>query len=162
MNKEEVTTSVKETDSIEEVEEVVEVEVEEVEEIIPDKKYWDSRYCTLYLNSPNESILPYCVEIADELADSLIEQCINIGGHIVNDENNMPIFEPYSDETKLEMDKNNLRMLRETECFPVINRGQLWYSMLTTEQTEELKKWYEEWLNVTDTLTVPEKLTWLK
>ena len=125
-------------------------------------KYWDYRYCILYMSTPDETNLPYCIEIEDELGDILIEQCINIGGNIVNDENNMPIFEPYSDNMKLEMERNSLRTLRETECFSVINRGQLWYSMLTTEQIEELKKWYEEWLNVTDTLIVPEKPIWLK
>ena len=57
---------------------------------------------------------------------------------------------------------DNLRALREEECFPIINRGQLWYNTLTTEQIEELNDWYQAWLDVTETKTVPEKPNWLK
>ena len=57
--------------------------------------------------------------------------------------------------------KNNLRAKRETECFSIINRGQLWYDTLTEEQKAELKEWYIAWLNVTDTLVIPNKPNWL-
>lgn len=55
-----------------------------------------------------------------------------------------------------------LRQQRETECFSVINRGQLWYETLTETQKEELKIWYQAWLNVTETKVIPEKPSWLK
>ncbi len=58
--------------------------------------------------------------------------------------------------------KDNFRQQREVECFPIINRGQLWYDGLTEEQKIELKKWYQAWLNVTETLEIPEKPSWLK
>ena len=54
------------------------------------------------------------------------------------------------------------RSIRSQVCFPVINRGQLWYNNLTDEQKEELSKWYNEWLNVTTTLVIPETPDWLK
>lgn len=54
------------------------------------------------------------------------------------------------------------RKQRETECFPIINRGKLWYDCLNSEQLAELKKWYHEWLNVTETLVIPVKPKWLK
>lgn len=54
-----------------------------------------------------------------------------------------------------------LRQRREMECFPVINRGQLWYNNLTDWQKESLQQWYEAWLNVTQTLQPPEYLGWL-
>ena len=54
-----------------------------------------------------------------------------------------------------------LRELREKECFSVINRGKLWYDTLTSEQLEELMTWYKEWLNITDTLVIPIKPSWL-
>lgn len=57
---------------------------------------------------------------------------------------------------------NGLRLQREEECFPIINRGELWYSKLTEKQKTELSQWYEEWLDVTDTKVVPAKLMWLK
>lgn len=50
---------------------------------------------------------------------------------------------------------------REKECFPIINRGQLWYEMLTKEQVKELKKWYQAWLDAPKTLVIPESPEWL-
>jgi len=54
-----------------------------------------------------------------------------------------------------------LRRAREAVCFPIINRGQLWYATLTDEQTQELTEWYDAWLNVTETKTEPLKPEWL-
>jgi len=56
---------------------------------------------------------------------------------------------------------SDLRTRREKECFSVINRGQLWYSMLTKTQAAELATWYQTWLTVTDTKVVPERPAWL-
>lgn len=55
----------------------------------------------------------------------------------------------------------DLRTRRETECFSVINRGQLWYEGISITQLLELREWYKAWLKVTETLVVPEKPTWL-
>lgn len=54
-----------------------------------------------------------------------------------------------------------VRLKRENECFPIINRGQLWYDGLTEQQIAELTAWYKDWLNVTQTLAVPKKPEWL-
>lgn len=54
-----------------------------------------------------------------------------------------------------------LRKRRDAECFSYINRGQLWYDKLTDTQRTELAAWYESWLHVTETLTVPDKPSWL-
>lgn len=62
---------------------------------------------------------------------------------------------------KLNAQKDTLRLQREIKCFPVINRGQLWYDTLTEGQMAELKKWYIAWLDVTDTLVVPNKPSWI-
>ena len=51
--------------------------------------------------------------------------------------------------------------MREIECFPIINRGTLWYSKLTVEQMSELDNWYQAWLDVTETKEIPEKPSWL-
>lgn len=56
---------------------------------------------------------------------------------------------------------DEIRLRREQECFSVINRGSLWYEMLTEEQKQELKTWYQAWLDATDTGVVPDKLAWL-
>ena len=67
------------------------------------------------------------------------------------------IYKPYTQEEYI----NNLRAKRETECFLIINRGQLWYDTLNEQQIVELKQWYIDWLDVTDTLEVPIKPSWL-
>jgi hypothetical protein len=53
------------------------------------------------------------------------------------------------------------RKQRETECFPIINRGKLWYDCLTSDQLMELKKWYHDWLDITKTKIIPIKPKWL-
>lgn len=57
--------------------------------------------------------------------------------------------------------KAEYRQRRETECFSVINRGQLWYEGISIQQLLELRQWYKDWLEVTETMVVPEKPTWL-
>lgn len=67
-----------------------------------------------------------------------------------------------TEEQKLEREKQRLRKLREKECFELINRGELWYKRLTDEQKAELDVWYQSWLDVTETLEIPNKPDWLK
>lgn len=55
-----------------------------------------------------------------------------------------------------------LRQLRERECFNAVNRGQVWYELLTDSQKQELKNWYQKWLDVTETFVIPTKPYWLK
>lgn len=55
----------------------------------------------------------------------------------------------------------DIRNLRDNECFSVINRGILWYELLTEQQKVELKKWYNAWLDATDTMVIPKKPSWL-
>lgn len=56
---------------------------------------------------------------------------------------------------------SDLRYKREKQCFPVINRGALWYEHLSKEQKADLDVWYHAWLNVTETRVVPEMPEWL-
>lgn len=58
--------------------------------------------------------------------------------------------------------QNKMRNKRERECFPIINRGDFWYNTLTEIQKDEIQVWYQAWLDVTETLVVPEAPTWLK
>ena len=57
---------------------------------------------------------------------------------------------------KIVEQKNDLRTRRKLICFPIINRGELWYNNLTKVQKEELSTWYIEWLDVTETMEEPE------
>ena len=56
---------------------------------------------------------------------------------------------------------NAMREARVKICFPVINRGKLWYDRLSREQLVELKKWYQAWLDAPDTLIYPVKPVWI-
>ena len=67
------------------------------------------------------------------------------------------VYVLYSEAELEERELSFLRARRNTECFPIINRGQLWYITLTQEQLTELNEWYRAWLDVTDTKIVPER-----
>ena len=68
------------------------------------------------------------------------------------------VWEQMLEQTKL---VDEIRVRREKECFPVVNRGQLWYEKLTDKQRKELQKWYDDWLNATSTQKIPEALSWI-
>ena len=65
-------------------------------------------------------------------------------------------------ELKLEGQKEELRVVRNRECFSVINRGAPWYEKLTDEQKVELEIWYQAWLDAPETMVIPEKPEWLR
>lgn len=54
-----------------------------------------------------------------------------------------------------------IRKEREKECFPIINRGALWYNKLSEEQKQELSEWYEAWLDAPATNVIPDKPLWI-
>lgn len=57
--------------------------------------------------------------------------------------------------------RNVIREQRAKICFPIINRGRLWYDRLTEEQVAELRDWYSAWLDAPDTLIVPKTPEWV-
>ena len=65
------------------------------------------------------------------------------------------------EKIKEEEIKANIRNRRKSECFAYINRGRLWYNKLSDSQLIELSKWYEAWLNATETKVIPKKPIWL-
>lgn len=68
----------------------------------------------------------------------------------------------YKERREKEFSLLRLRQARHDICFPIINRGALWYDSLSNEQKEELKAWYNAWLNVTETFIEPEMPDWLE
>ena len=54
-----------------------------------------------------------------------------------------------------------IRFLRNKICFPIVNRGNVWYRTLTEEQSEELFQWYQAWLSAPTTLVIPETPSWI-
>lgn len=72
----------------------------------------------------------------------------------------------YNDDTQqfslvVSFDLLELRLARQVECFPIINRGYLWYKNLTEAQHAELQTWYQAWLDVTETGLIPPRPQWL-
>lgn len=66
------------------------------------------------------------------------------------------LYHKYTAEEIEQNIKEAIRQRREKECFPIINRGNAWYSLLSFEQREELDKWYIAWLNAPETGEIPE------
>lgn len=69
-----------------------------------------------------------------------------------------------ADKLKADADAAELtviRQRRESECFIYINRGELWYGLLTDEQKAELGEWYLSWLDAPETRTIPTPPVWL-
>lgn len=60
-----------------------------------------------------------------------------------------------------DLDKQTIRENRTRICFPIINRGQLWYDTLTDEQRNELSVWYQEWLDAPQTGVEPNSPEWI-
>lgn len=72
------------------------------------------------------------------------------------------VYTPYTAEELAQIQANKIRARRVTECFPIVNRGALWYDKLTEEQRSELSVWYEAWLDAPATSIIPDMPTWLK
>lgn len=84
------------------------------------------------------------------------DQCARIFGSWVED------TEAGEDAEQVKKVQQNIRARRETECFPIINRGELWYNNLTSAQKAELSDWYTAWLNAPETFEIPTRPDWLK
>ena len=85
----------------------------------------------------------------------------NYGSYYLSEDGALVKNEDKQKEIEEQIELNELRSQREKVCYPIINRGELWYSRLSNEQKEELDDWYQAWLDVTETKVVPEKPEWL-
>lgn len=101
-------------------------------------------------------------EEVDDLTDDEYEDfqlnyecyCIK-DGKVVKDEDRLAdIF--------LERKSQELRDKREKVCFPIVNRGGLWYDLLSEKERADLLEWYMAWLDATETLIEPEMPEWLR
>lgn len=115
--------------------------------------YWFNE--GFYFNEkPDEN----AILLTDEEYYSLMDEIGN-GGELLQDEGGKPYIRKTEESERREIE--NLRLMRENHCFSVINRGQFWYDTLSDNQQEELRHWYQEWLDVTETKIIPEKPEWL-
>ena len=109
---------------------------------------------------------------AEELTQELVDFCNN-NNFYLKDINEVRLAKDGREVTYIyelaevpaptvEEQREYIRQLRVSKCFSYINRGQLWYDMLTAGQKAELKEWYISWLDAPATLTIPEPPEWLK
>lgn len=75
---------------------------------------------------------PYTLK---EKNDFIVKYNHQMGLDIVYTNNGIIARNPIETEDKI---NEKLRLKRQQECFPIINRGQLWYNKLTEEQIQEL------------------------
>lgn len=122
----------------------------------------ENGFISEFMNVGSEGILPDGIAIEIDVDnfdfdDFLINyQAYKFNGNKIERDDEQAVI--VQDENEKEL----LRVRRLKECFPIINRGDMWYSTLSEEQRTELGVWYKEWLDVTETKTVPEMPEWLK
>ena len=68
---------------------------------------------------------------------------------LVNDSGtNKPVL-MHDTEAEENFNLDEIRRARETECFKIINRGQMYFARFTEEELETISAWYNSWLNAT-------------
>lgn len=101
---------------------------------------------------------PDGIEVEDSFKDQLEDEKIGYyryeDGKAVLDEEKYLAFQGNAE-------KETIRARRAEECFPIVNRGQVWYGLLGEEQKSELSEWYREWLDAPETKTIPERPAWI-
>lgn len=124
----------------------------------------------LMLMRDKHPLINECVVI-DLTEDEYAEISANINRYslVINEGNRSLVYtETTEDEILAAQEEqnhavlNSLRKKRNTECFSVVNRGSFWYETLDDMRKDELKNWYQAWLDVTETRMIPEKPEWLK
>ena len=63
---------------------------------------------------------------------------------------------------EIERNKDEIRFERQRVCFPVVNRGQFWYDTLTQNEKDEIREWYQKWLDAPETGIIPDDLDFIK
>ena len=121
----------------------------------------DNGFISEFMNVGSEGILPDGISLEIDIDTFDLEDfLVNFEAYKYNGEK----LERDEEQLVIVIDKNEkeiLRIRRLRECFPIINRGDMWYATLSEEQKEELRLWYQAWLDVTETKIVPEMPAWL-
>lgn len=87
-----------------------------------------------------------------------------IQGYIINNDNSICWDDnKWNNYLSDVVEPNELRCTREIDCFPIINRGEIWYSIFvnTPERELEFKQWYQAWLDAPATRIIPTKPDWI-
>lgn len=97
------------------------------------------------------------IEVDEETANKTYVCDSHYSWKVVNNELKVEQYEQIPETETIE----NLRTQRQIDCFSIIDRSCFWYEQLNEQQKNELKQWYQSWLNVTVTKTIPNKPSWL-
>jgi hypothetical protein len=98
-----------------------------------------------------------CLEVDEDTFNKTLEAENHFAWRVVDGKLSHERYEPTPDDEIVKV----LRERREDICFPIINRGFLWYESLTVKQKDELAKWYKAWLDATKTKQEPPIPRWL-
>ena len=106
-----------------------------------------------FVESPYTLDADIIKEIDDDTYEMLMSCRIGMNWRLIGDEFRMVDV----------LDADIIRQRRQSECFNVIDiKSQLWWNHLAEEKKQELNKWYEAWLNATETKVIPVKPEWLE
>ena len=115
---------------------------------------------------------PFQPEIKEKSHYEVINECKKTGGKEVKKVIDIPYqpqqnaYDEYEDilvYVKYPEDVV-IRNRRETECFKYINRGNLFWDrlLINEERKQEVKQWYQQWLDAPATKVVPKTPDWIK
>lgn len=111
---------------------------------------------------PIDTQFEYSVAITEDIVQFCEKHPYLTSGACYYINNELIYKESEHEALQLQNQQEKIRKMRQDECFPYINRGQLWYAKLTEKQLQELSQWYELWLNAPTTLNIPPKPKWLE
>ena len=116
------------------------------------------------LKNPKGEVIASCnVKPNEDWEEATEEYGVGVDGRIYSKtEMSMQEYSVKKDKCLETRQKDDLRVKRAEVCFPVINRGALWYDKLTEEQKAELSVWYQAWLDAPETGIIPTAPTWLE
>lgn len=99
------------------------------------------------------------IEVQDPQDLDFFEQTFE-AWYLDNNNNLVYSLEKQENITK-QRQKEEIRRQRQIQCFSIMDRSKFWYDNLTSEQQQQLKEWYNAWLEAPETGIIPEKLNWL-
>lgn len=99
------------------------------------------------------------IEVQDPQDLNFFEQTFE-AWYLDNNNNLVYSLEKQENITK-QRQKEEIRRQRQIQCFSIMDRSKFWYESLTLEQQQELREWYNAWLEAPETGIIPEKLDWL-
>ena len=71
------------------------------------------------------------------------------------------IYDADYDEALFHDQREEIRRKRKVYCFKIINRGPIWFNSLPEAKQQQVRVWYQAWLDAPETLIIPNNPYWL-